>query len=106
MRGGGIEWTTVHSGDLPSRLRNDQSARGHVPRLQVLFPERLESAGGDVTQVERRGGKPRYGARTPEEISEERHKLSPLFVHVVGKTGDQQRIDQGGRRRHAQRTAV
>src|SRR5262245_2170779 len=106
MRGGRIERTAVHSGDMSPGLRDDQGTRRNVPWLQVLLPERLESAGRHVTKVERGGAEPAHGARTPEEIAEERDELSPLFVNVVWKTGDKQRIDQGGSRRHVQRAAV
>ena len=61
-------------GDAAARLLDDQRAGGDVPRLEVLFPERVEAAGRDVAQIERRRPEPAHRARAAEERAEQRRR--------------------------------
>src|SRR5579883_318734 len=47
-----------HIADSAAGLARDQRARCRVPRLQIEFPKRFESAAGGVAKVERRRPKP------------------------------------------------
>ena len=79
MRGRRVERRPVHPGHAPAGLLDDQRAGRHVPRLQVLLPERFEASGGDVTEVERRRAQPAHRARPSEEAAEERHQIPALL---------------------------
>ena len=92
--------------DQPTCLADDERAGGNIPRPEMLFPITVEATGCDVTQVERRRSKAPHGTRTAEKRAEHRHQIGGVFVNVVGKPGDQQRIDQFGRRRHMQPLTV
>ena len=76
MRGRGIERRAVHAGDAAARFLDDQRAGRDVPRLQVLLPEAVEAAGGDVTEVERRRAEAPHRARAAEERAEQLHEIA------------------------------
>src|SRR5438093_742389 len=42
VSGGGVERRAVHAGDSSCRLLHDQRTGGHVPGLEMLFPEAVE----------------------------------------------------------------
>ena len=82
------------TGDAAASLRDDQRARRRVPRLQLLLPESVESACGDVAQSRSRrsqGGEPRAPA---EERAEQRDEIAQSLMDAVGKPGDEQCIDR------------
>ena len=65
VRRGRVERRAVHAGDAAAGLLDDQRAGGDVPRLEVLLPEAVEPARGDVAEVERGRPQPPHRARPP-----------------------------------------
>jgi hypothetical protein len=43
----------LKTGDHAAGFAHEQAARGEIPRIQAIFPEAVEAAGSDVSQVER-----------------------------------------------------
>src|SRR5688572_27509974 len=106
MRGDRIERRPVHPGHHSARFGNHQRPRRNVPRLEVLFPEAVEPPGRDITEIDRRGAEAPDRACFAKERAEQADEIVALFVHVVRKTGDEQRVDQPARARHLQSHAV
>src|SRR5262245_40670656 len=94
VRGGWIERLAVHPGHSSPCLFDNQCTRRDVPGFQVLLPERLETAGGDVTEVERSRTEPTHRPRTAEEQAEQLHEVSIVVVHAVWETGHEQRVEE------------
>ena len=70
---------TAIVGHAPAGLFHKQRPRGDVPRVEVLFPERIKPAGRDVAQVQRRRPQPPDRAR----LGEKRGKNGQLLLSVV-----------------------
>ena len=49
---------TVQAADAPTGLLDQQRSSRDIPRMELLLPEALEPAGGDVAEIERRGTQP------------------------------------------------
>src|ERR1051325_90591 len=94
VRGRRIERRVVHAGNTAPCLLDDQGTGRDVPRLELLLPERLEASGGDITEVQRGGAEAADGARAAKEVAEQLDQLAGLLVHRVGKTGDEERVEQ------------
>ena len=56
-----------------------------VPRLEVLFPERLEPTGGHIAEIERRGAEPAHRPRLTEKRAEQAHQIGPCVCTSYGK---------------------
>ena len=69
--------------------------------LRSRLPEPVHPARRHVTEVDRRRSEPADGPRLADERAEQSDDLLDALVHVVGKAGDQHRIDQRRGRRHA-----
>ena len=94
-------------GDAAAGLLDDQRARRDVPRVERLLPEAVEPARRDVAEIEGRRAEPPHRARDRQELRRTARRAPPAsLLHVVGKPGAEQRIDQRRGRRHAQRRAV
>ncbi len=100
------ERRTRHIGDASAGLGHYQRPAGDIPRLEVAFPEPVHPSGRDVAQIDGRRSKPPDGARPPDERAEQADDLVHPIVHVVGKAGDEHRIHQIARGRHADWPAV
>src|SRR5262245_63089464 len=72
----------------------------------MLIPEALESSGRDVAQVERCRSQTPNRPGAAQECAEHLDEIAGLFVHVVRKTGHEQRIEERIGRRDAQGDAV
>src|SRR5438132_9959894 len=94
VSGGGVERRAVHAGDSSCRLLHDQRTGGHVPGLEMLFPEAVEPSRGHVAEIQRGGSKTPDATRTAEELTEERDEIAGVLVNVVWKAGDEQRLEQ------------
>ena len=91
----------------PPASCDDQHAGRDVPRVEALFPEAVES----VRRRRSRGRAPpiRAGARRETRTRKRANSADHLFellAALVRKPGDQQRVDQRRRARHAQARAV
>src|SRR6185437_10505095 len=103
---GWIKRRPVHASDSAASFLDDERAGSDIPRLQMLLPERFEAAGGDIAEIERLGAEASHCACAAQEVPEQLDQFGPFLTHGVGKTGDEQRIDQRRRLRCAQRAPV
>ena len=94
-------WRRRELNGVPSMLRHppagfgdDQRPAGHVPRLQIAFPEAIHPAGRDVTQIDRRRPQPPHGPRLADERAEQADDFVDAAVHVVRKAGDDDGVDE------------
>ena len=60
----------------------------------MLFPERIEAAGGHVAQIERGRPETPHRARAAEECAKQLDEIVGALTHVVRETGDDHRVDQ------------
>ena len=58
----------VEVGDHAAGLAHQEHAGGHVPRLEIEFPEGVEAAAGDVAEVEGRGAVAADAVREQREL--------------------------------------
>ncbi len=83
---------TVEVADQATGFLHQQGARSHVPLRQAHFPERIETTGGDIGQVQRGG----TGAADARGLADQAAEHAQVVVQVVdvigteGKAGAQQ----------------
>src|SRR6516225_10009407 len=82
----------IERADVSARLLDEQRARGRVPRAQADLPERIDSAGGDVGEVEgRRAGTPHARGLQAHRAQHVEISLEMPCVGAVGEAGGDQR---------------
>src|SRR5690242_13871478 len=75
---------------LATGLGHDQLTRGHVPGLEVEFPEAFKASTGGVTEVEGRRAQPPHAVAVEAEVLVEMN-IRVLVALAGGKPGGQQR---------------
>src|SRR5437899_2227511 len=74
-------------GDAAAGFLDDQYRRRHVPGMQMVLPEPVESAGRDIAEVEGRGSQAPHALRFAEERGEDIDELAALFADAVREPG-------------------
>ena len=93
----------VGAGHEAAGLANQERARRDIPGIQAPLPERVEAAGGDISEIER-------GAAHPPHIDDSRHHGRELRLESrmlgrlaeMGNAAAEERLRQFGARGHAQ----
>src|SRR5436189_4131300 len=88
-----LERSTAHVGNLDSRLLHDEHARCRIPRIEVEFPEPVETPAGDTAQVKcSRSGAP-HSMRAQSDLMIEKN-IRILVPLMAGETGGHQALRQ------------
>src|SRR5437868_14271399 len=82
-----LERSTAHVGNLASRVLHDQHTRRRIPRIEVEFPEPVETTAGDTAQdkCSRSGAQQSMRAQRDQMIEENMRILMPLMARETGR---------------------
>ena len=75
--------------DLPACFFHDDFSRRGIPWVELQFPKSVQSAGGDVTEINRRGAGPAHAACAHGEGTEFLQIIILGCMHVIGEAGRQ-----------------
>ena len=96
MAGREIALSTEEIGDQPPRFLDDKRARRHIPGFQMKLPESVESARGDMTEVEGRGTGSPHPPTPKKEILEQNEVLVDVLLNAEGESGAEQGLTESG----------
>src|SRR5579862_6767961 len=72
-----IQGRAAHVGADAAGFADQQNSRGHVPWIELEFPKHVQSATGDVCQIQRRR------SRTPDAVRLHRELIEKMYVDVL-----------------------
>ena len=96
----------VQARDPTACFLDDQRPGAGVPGVQLRFPEAVHTAGCNVTEVNRRRAEAADRPGAGDERAEHPHIGLGVLLHVVGEAGDEQGVEDLGRRGYLERLAV
>src|SRR5438309_10835161 len=82
-----LERSTAHVGNLASRFLHEQHTRRRIPRIEVEFPEPVQTPAGDTAQVKcsRSGAPHSMRAQSDLMIEDNLRILVPLMATETGR---------------------
>src|SRR5437879_6079373 len=99
------ESRAVIAADPATGLLDQQHTRGHVPRIQALFPHAVKASAGDVCEVDSCRSVAPDATRFEQKSGQVSCKILAPF-EVVWKSGDDQGVAEILRLRHAYRFVI
>ena len=92
-----VDRTAVEAAGAAPGLAGDQLARGPIPRAEPLLEVGVESSGGEVAQVGRRGAEPADVADPRDDLGDALGLLAASLDLVAEARGDERLLQRGRR---------
>src|SRR5579862_1337873 len=81
----------MHAGIFAARLGYEQPAGSHIPWIQTELPERVQTAAGHISQIDRRRSAAAYAVRQHAHLMVEVN-VDALVAFAAGEAGGDERV--------------